>query len=189
MTMQSASQQEIVVIGEALIDIIERRGISPIEAQILRAAAHAHNESGAPICTHTTLGTLGKEQLGLFKAMGVDLSHVVLSHIDLAEDFDYVLELLDSGVNIGFDTVGKNNYQPDERRAAWLLALCQRGYSGRIVLSMDITRASNVASPGYAYLINSFLPRLRALGLKEEWISAMTGGNARRIYRIEEAAQ
>lgn len=159
-------------------------GIAPIEEKIFRAASMAHREIGAPICTHTTLGTLGLEQLAIFQEYGVDLSHVVLSHIDLSGDLDYMLRLLDTGVNIGFDTVGKNNYQPDGERAGWLCALCERGYAGQIVMSMDLTRKSNCRSLGYDYLLKSFVPRLLAAGFRETWLAEILSANPRRIYQI-----
>ena len=111
------------VIGE----IGTSKDITETEAKVFRAASRAHAETGAPICTHTTLGTRGLEQLEIFKSFGVDLSRVVLSHIDLSADLDYMKRLLDQGVNIAFDTIGKCNYQPDVSRADWLSRLCAEG--------------------------------------------------------------
>ncbi len=159
-----------------------REGISSMERQIFEAAALAHRETQAPICTHTTLGTLGLEQLDIFRPYGVDLSKVVLSHIDLSGDTDYMLRLLDSGVNIGFDTIGKHNYQPDAGRMDWLTTLCERGYAGQIVLSMDITRISNLQNLGYHYLLTSFVPSLLARGFRQSWLDAMLDQNPTRIY-------
>lgn len=158
--------------------------ISPIERQIFEAASIAHAETGTPICTHTTLGTLGTEQLAIFKNYGVDFSKVVLSHIDLSGDVDYMLRLLDTGVNIAFDTVGKNNYQPDEGRMDWLTALCERGYARQIVLSMDLTRISNVKELGYDYLMTRFVPALLARGFRQEWMDAVLCANPSRIYAV-----
>ena len=79
------------VIGE----IGTSKDITETEAKVFRAASRAHAETGAPICTHTTLGTRGLEQLEIFKSFGVDLSRVVLSHIDLSADLDYMKRLLD----------------------------------------------------------------------------------------------
>lgn len=132
------------VIGE----IGTSKDITETEAKVFRAASRAHAETGAPICTHTTLGTRGLEQLEIFKSFGVDLSRVVLSHIDLSADLDYMKRLLDQGVNIAFDTIGKCNYQPDVSRADWLSRLCAEGYDTQIVMSMDITRRSNFADRG-----------------------------------------
>ena len=128
------------VIGE----IGTSKDITETEAKVFRAASRAHAETGAPICTHTTLGTRGLEQLEIFKSFGVDLSRVVLSHIDLSADLDYMKRLLDQGVNIAFDTIGKCNYQPDVSRADWLSRLCAEGYDTQIVMSMDITRRSKI---------------------------------------------
>ena len=62
------------------------------------------------------MGKLGHEQVDVFKKYNVDLNKVILSHIDLSGDLEYMKSLLDKGVNIAFDTIGKNNYQPDENR-------------------------------------------------------------------------
>jgi len=159
--------------------------ISPVEEKIFRAAAAAHFETGAPICTHTTLGTMGMEQVELLSAHGAGLAHVVLSHIDLSGDTDYMLRLLDTGVNIGFDTIGKNNYQPDEQRVLWLMELCKRGYENQIVLSMDLTRKSACRQLGYDYLMVSFIPKLIQAGFRQAWLNALLWENPRRIYRLD----
>ena len=158
--------------------------IAPVEEKIFRAAAKAHRETGAPICTHTTLGTLGMEQVELLRSRGADLAHVALSHIDLSGCVDYMVRLLDTGVNIGFDTIGKNNYQPDEKRVIWLKELCERGYAGQIVLSMDLTRKSNCRELGHDYLMTRFVPRLIEAGFQRRWLDAMLWENPMRIYRL-----
>lgn len=159
--------------------------IAPIEELIFSAASMAHRESGAPICTHTTLGTLGLEQVAIFRSFGVDLSRVVLSHIDLSADVDYMLRLLDTGVNIAFDTVGKNNYQLDSDRAKWVTYLCERGHAGQIVMSMDLTRKSNCHELGYDYLITTFIPMLWENGFQETWLQQIMVSNPRKIYGLE----
>jgi len=159
--------------------------IEPMEETIFRAAARAHAESGAPICTHTTLGRLGLEQLSIFRQFSVDLKKVVLSHIDLSGELEYMLRLLDTGVNIAFDTIGKLSYQPDTSRASWLAELCRRGYEGQIVLSMDITRKSHYMAndgPGYAYLLDTFIPLAKKTGCGEGQLEAMLSRNGARIY-------
>jgi phosphotriesterase-related protein len=166
-----------------------RDRIEPQEEKIFRAAASAQAETGVPIITHTTLGRLGMEQISLLKSSGADLSHVVLSHIDLSGDTEYMQGLLDTGVNIAFDTVGKKKYQPDESRAEWLRLLCDRGYSSQIVMSMDITRKSHFKAnggPGYSYLLDTFVPMLSKSGISEKDLTAMLCTNPVRIYRLKE---
>ena len=156
--------------------------ISEVERKIFSAASRAHNQTGAPICTHTTLGTLGIEQLELFKQYNVNLEKVVLSHIDLSGDIEYMIKLLDFGVNIAFDTIGKNNYQLDADRIKWLNELCNRGYQKQIVASMDLTRKSNCKELGYDYLVKRFIPNLKITGFKDAWINDILWDNPYRIY-------
>lgn len=159
--------------------------IEPMEEKIFKAASIAHMETGVPICTHTTLGTMGIEQLDLFSKYGVDLEKVVISHIDLSGDIEYMLRILDQGANIAFDTVGKVNYQLDEDRALWLKELCDRGYSSQIVLSVDITRKSHYKKNGgigYDYLITNFLPKLEEEQIKSADLNNMLYNTASRVY-------
>lgn len=162
--------------------------IEDMELKVFEAASRAHIETGKPIITHTTLGKLGLEQIEIFKRFNVDLSKVTLSHIDLSGDLEYMFRLLDTGVNIAFDTIGKNNYQPDEDRVNWLKELCNRGYSNQIVLSMDITRKSHFRDNGglgYSYLIDSFLPRLYEKEISNKHIENMLVNNIKNIYNLK----
>lgn len=196
---QLSEQQLAAIMVQELTQGIEETGIkasiigeigtsqqiTDTEAKVFRAASRAHSETGAPICTHTTLGTCGMEQLAIFEAFGVDLSRVVLSHIDLSADLDYMKRLLDRGVNIAFDTVGKTNYQPDTLRARQLSALCAAGYGDQIVLSVDITRKSHFAAQGgigYSYLLDTFAPMASEAGVCDADLEKLLCRNAARIY-------
>jgi phosphotriesterase-related protein len=151
-------------------------GISPAEKKVMSAAAIAHRETGAPISTHTTLGRCGLDHIALFREHGVDCNKVIIGHIDLSGDAEYALRLIDAGVYIGFDTVGKLNYQPESVRLAMLSAICARGCADRVMLSMDITRKSHLKANGglgYAYLLESFVPYLLANGISQADIDKM----------------
>ena len=159
--------------------------ITPDEEKVFRAAAMVHVETGKPIVTHTTLGNLGLEQLKIFKEYGVNLDSVVISHVDLSGDLDYILRLIDKGVNVAFDTIGKINYQPEAVRVNLLRELSKRGLCDKIVLSMDITRKSHLKylkGLGYSYLLDNFVPLLRNGGISQADIDKMLKNNALRIY-------
>ena len=94
--------------------------------------------------------------------------------------------LLDQGVNIAFDTIGKCNYQPDVSRADWLSRLCAEGYDTQIVMSMDITRRSNFADRGgvgYSYLLDTFAPLASEAGVPDRAWENLLYRNALRIYK------
>lgn len=165
--------------------------MSPLEVKVFQASARAHLETGRPLSTHTTLGTLGLEQLRLFKEAGVDLTKVYIGHVDLSHDLDYILRLLDTGANVGFDTIGKAKYAPDEERLDFLQAIADRGLCGQVLMSMDITRKSHLKAHGglgYGYLLHDFVPRLRERGLSSENIQLMLVKNGQRLFSEEDAS-
>lgn len=161
--------------------------ITEVEKKVLRASAAAHVETGKPISTHTTLGTEGLNQIKLFKEYGVDLNRVVIGHVDLSGDLDYVLRLIDKGVYVAFDTVGKINYMPDETRLEMLQEICRRGLSSRVVLSMDITRKSHLryrGGIGYSYLLDNFIPLLLDR-VDRFYVDNMLIYNPVKVFRLE----
>jgi len=105
--------------------------------------------------------------------------------VDLSGDVEYILGIIRQGVNVAFDTIGKINYQSDELRVEMLKRICEEGLSHKVLLSMDITRKSNMlfkGGIGYAYLLDNFLPSLRKAGVKDEEIRNMTEKNIMRIF-------
>ena len=155
------------------------------EQKVFRAAIEAQKRTHKPIITHTSLGTLAMEQIAMFKEKNVDLDKIIISHVDLSGDVEYILDIIRQGVNVAFDTIGKINYQSDELRVEMLKRICDEGYSHKVLLSMDITRKSNMlfkGGIGYAYLLDNFLPSLRKAGVKEEEIRNMTEKNIMRIF-------
>lgn len=154
--------------------------ITPIEAKVFAAAAIAHRETGRPISTHTSFSTMGLEQLALLKSHGVDLSLVVIGHCDLKDNLDNILRMIDQGAFVQFDTIGKNNYYPDEKRVAMLVEIARRGLLGHVMLSMDITRRSHLKAnggPGFDYLLTTFVPLLRESGFTQADIDLMLRDN------------
>jgi predicted metal-dependent phosphotriesterase family hydrolase len=154
------------------------------EEKVFRAAARANVETGVPISTHTTLGTMGREQLAILKEEGADLSHVVLSHMDLIFDPDYHVELARQGVFLGFDTAGKEQYQSDAARVELIRRLVIAGFEDQIVISCDIGRRSLMkrhGGRGYAYLLNKFVPALNAAGVRSATIDKFLIHNPRRL--------
>lgn len=89
------------------------------------------------------------------------------------------------GVTVGFDTIGKNNYLPDEKRIEFLLALEKDGLLNQVVLSEDLTRKSHLkykGGIGYCYLFESFIPKLLEAGLSKASLDQMLIHNPQRIF-------
>ncbi|MFW5787082.1 MAG: phosphotriesterase family protein [Halanaerobiales bacterium] len=166
------------VIGE----IGSGREFTDLEKKIFKAAAAAQKQTNCPLITHLTLGKLGLEQIDFLLKQGVDLSQVVLSHVSLSDDLDYILELAKSGVFLGLDTIGKLQYQSNEFRLKLIDSLMEAGYSGQILLSMDITRNSQIDQYGYQYLFEKFIPQLKSIGLNQTNINKLLIDNPKKLF-------
>lgn len=159
------------------------------EEKVFKAAVLAHKQTQAPITTHTTLGTYGKEQVAFFKEKEVDLNKVVIGHVDLTGDINYVLALLEEGVYVEFDTIGKENYMPDQTRVEMLKEIERRGYSDKVFLSMDITRRSHLEAYdglGYSYLLDTFVPLMIENNVSKEFIEKMLKHNPKKFFTKDE---
>jgi len=185
--------------------------ITPREEAHLRAVARAHTETGLGVTTHCTLGTMAPEQVAVLTEEGVDVDRVVIGHLDLRPDIEYLERVLAAGVTIGFDTFGKewfdyrvpgsenhgggefvkwSYYRSDDDRVAALAELCRRGHADRIVLSCDMSGAEAWLNPathgrfGYSYLSRVVLPRLREAGVTESALHRMLVENPARILAV-----
>ena len=192
-------------IGTSLDDI------TPREELHLRAVARAQTKTGLAVSTHCTLGTMGVEQADILISEGADPAKVVVGHLDLAPDIGYLEKVLASGVNIAFDTFGKEwfdyrvpgsegdgpgefvkwtYHRPDSDRIATLAELCARGHDDRIVLSCDMSGIEAWLNPGthgkhgYSYLPSVVTPRLEQAGVSLDSVNLMLVENPSRILAI-----
>lgn len=162
--------------------------MTELEKKVFHAAAIAQKATGVFITTHTSLGKLGHEQLDFLENLDVDLNKVILGHVALSNNLDYIKSLLERGAYIEFDTIGKNSYLPDETRVDFIKILCEEGWSDKLIMSVDLTRRSHLkinGGIGYAYLIETFVPMLRKAGVKEGDLEKMLVENPKRILGVE----
>ncbi len=181
------------ILGEQATGLDE---VTAHEEKCLRASARAQAGTGVALVTHTTHGTMALEQVEILRQESADLTRVVIGHMDIQPDLDYVLRVLDTGTNIAFDTIGKQfwdfvlepgasnppdgeftkraYFRSDVRRAERLVELVERGYVEQLFVSLDLTGAEVYLNPtthgqwGYAYLAGDFLPTAASIGLRDK---------------------
>jgi phosphotriesterase-related protein len=170
----------------------DAQGVTPGVERVLRAAAHAHKETGAPISTHTHAGTeRGLEQLAIFRQEGADLAKIVIGHSGDTTDLDYLRRLLGEGVVIGMDRFGLDLILDFESRVNTVAALVAEGFVDQIVLSHDASaytqnfdiEAKSRLMPNwnYEHVHRDVLPALRDRGVTEDQIEQMLMRNPARI--------
>ena len=154
------------------------------ERKVFEAAAIASAQTGCAVSTHCDGGKRGLEQLEILRRGNAALNKVILGHTDLVDDTAYQLELLSSGANIAFDTVGKTAYLSDEKRADNLTALVDAGYVSRLLLSQDVSRLSYMVANGgrgYTAVLGNFVRLLRERGLADSQLNDILVHNPARI--------
>jgi phosphotriesterase-related protein len=165
-----------------------RDQLSAREQRVFRAAAQAHKRTGCPVLTHTEEGTAAPEQIEIFRAADVDLSHVVVSHTDRKPDFGYHRELLSSGVVLEYDSAFR--WKSHENPTLNLVLQLAPEFPHQIVLGMDAARRSYWksygGSPGLTFLLTTFAAQLRAAGLSEELLTNIFVHNPARAYSFSE---
>lgn len=165
--------------------------ITATEEKVLRAAARAHRETGAPISTHTEAGTMALEQIALFKSEGVPPEKMLIGHLDRLLDWDYHLQVANTGARFGYDQFGKFKYAPDEQRIDFVVRMVQAGFRAQLALSGDYARKSNFPaygfpdSPGYQHIIQRVIPLMRHAGLSDDDIHAIFVTNPANFLSFE----
>lgn len=158
--------------------------------KLLRIAGAAHRETGAPIITHTTAGTMGPEQVDYLGQQGVRPHRVCLSHMDRNLDFEVHAALARAGVFLGYDCAGKSKYGPDSARVNFIRQMIDAGCGRQILLGNDLGRPSYWMSygggPGLNYVLTRFVPRLRGAGVPEDAIQDLLVNNPRRFLGGDE---
>ena len=192
---------EVGIQGEPLTDN---------EIKVMRASARASRATGAPISIHW--GGTREEKHCIADAIqeeGGDLSRTIFGHSDLiADDMDQMTRLLQRGVYIEFDITGRvdvplswgfpNPHSPwleyQEANVNALIGdtvckLIDAGYLDRIILSQDVCQKKQLKSyggTGYSFLLESFLPNLKKIGVSDQQIHQIMVENPRRVLTFAE---
>jgi phosphotriesterase-related protein len=176
---------------------VSRPSFSNEELRGLRAGARAQLLTGAPIMSHNSGsvrfvlegGNIGMELLDILGEEGVAPEAVIVGHTDENPDIENLVTLVERGAWIQFDTIGKQNYIPDEERADLVADLKERGLLSRLLLSQDRNRKPNLrkhGGPGYSDLINRFIPMLKDKQITDEEIHTLTVKNPSKALRFRE---
>lgn len=148
--------------------------ISPTDERIFKAAAIAHKETGAPITSHTEMGTMGVEQVELMISYGVDPAHFTVGHMDRNPDLYIHKRIAEKGAFLLYDTPSRVKYHPESTFIELVTGMVEAGFGKQIVWGGDMARRSYFVSygggPGLAYVPKLFVSRMREDGITEEVI-------------------
>jgi phosphotriesterase-related protein len=185
-------------IRAGVIKVASDERVEPFAEVVLRAAAGAHRETGAPIITHTAaLHRTGEAQAAILEPLGVDPARVAIGHSDDSDDPEYLCGLAERGYRIAMDRLPNGALpqyggQTVDDRLDMIATLVERGYGDRVLLSHDdpvwaglLTDEDQAqhqeSNPALiAFVPTVVLPGLEKRGLDAATIQAMTHDNPRR---------
>jgi phosphotriesterase-related protein len=173
---------------------------TPAERTGLAAAAIAQREVDLPVQVHLP-GWFrhGLEVLDLLAGYGVPAEAVVLCHMNPSgDDQPYQRRLAERGAWIQYDMIGAEVFYADqgvqcpsdEDDARHVTALLEAGFGHRVLLSSDVFLKSLLrihGGPGYAHVLQYFVPRLERHGVSTEQIRTLLVDNPRSLFETAAA--
>ena len=169
--------------------------LAPNERKVLRAAAGAQQETGAPILIHPGRDEKApREVLEVLAEAGGDLGRTIMGHLDRTfSDVGPLLELAASGCFLEYDLFGnETSYYPlskvdmpsDAQRLGFIQRLIAEGYGDKIVVAHDICtkhRLVRYGGHGFAHILENIVPWMREKGFSNQDINSILGANPARI--------
>ncbi|MFC2076894.1 phosphotriesterase [candidate division KSB1 bacterium] len=158
----------------------------PVQRKIVTAAARTSVVTGAVIASHTVSGVAALEQLDIIEREGVDPGSFIYVHADGEPDWKYHLETAKRGAWVEFDSIGPGSAT---KRLEMIMQMLDQGYEDNLLLSQD-AGWYNVGEPGggnirgFAYMVEEFIPALRAAGVNQKLIDKLTVVNPARAFTI-----
>ena len=172
---------------------------------LLRAAARAQQETGAPINIHPGHSPdLPFEIVEVLAGAGADISRVVMSHIERTIfSHDTRVRLARTGCCLEYDCFSWEGYHPvrhvlseenpvkcdmpnDATRVNEIMALIEDGFLNQILISHDHCtkhRLWSYGGPGYAHILDNVVPQvMRDKGMTDAQIRAITADNPKRLF-------
>jgi phosphotriesterase-related protein len=173
------------------------------EERVLRGAARAASETGAPLAVHPPGRTphsqrdrtypssrWGIEVLDIVEEEGLPPDRVALCHMDrtVYEDLTYQRALADRGAYLEYDLWGHelhlsrydDAYMPDTQRLAFTTSLIDDGYEEQLLFSQDVCNKVQYTAYGgfgYAHVPRNVGPMLRGRGVDDSTIETICTRN------------
>src|SRR5262245_46144541 len=168
---------------------IDHHGLTVGVERVMRAVAKAHVATGAPIMVHNNPGQDTMAHVArVLDDEGVEPARVLLAHVGDSTDVERLAALAAQGYLLGMDRFGLDPILGFDDRVATVAALCERGWSGRMVLAHDTSCYIDWIDPNlmqflpnwhYLHITQKVLPALLDRGVTQSQIDEMLVANPR----------
>lgn len=161
---------------------LDRCGLTAGYARLFAAAAAAAVAAERTLMVHIEAGSDPMALLRFLLDRGVPPERIIFCHTDRAcTDPGVRRELAAAGIFLELDTIGRFHYHSDEAEADIFQQLLDSGFQHQLLFSLDTTRARlkcfHPDAVGLDYLLNVFLPLLRARGISQTQLELISHHN------------
>jgi phosphotriesterase-related protein len=172
------------------------------EVKSLRAAARAHLKTKLKVNIHPYCGTpfpWGKKAhklLDIMQEEGIELSDVILSHMDAnGFNMDEHKSLAKRGAFIEYDGFGNEVYFGPDRwdprdveRVSGLVSAIKAGLTPQLLISHDVclkVHMREFGGYGYDHILSNIIPMLKAKGVSGKQIDQVMCKNPKKILALK----
>lgn len=155
--------------------------------RLFRAAAAAAAATGAGIITHTSSPDQAAWHVRVLESAGMDMSHVIISHMGAAREVADLVEVARCGALMGIDKVSFPKGPSNAQLADLVRDACAKGLERHLILSSDLARRTflrRYGGHGYRTVFADFVPMLRERGVAPEQIELMLRDNPARLLAL-----
>lgn len=153
---------------------LESEGLTPPYRNLFGAAANAAKTAHCPLMVHIEQGSSPLVLADFLESRSLAPDQLVFCHLDRAiPDLAVHKELCRRGMYLEYDTIARPKYHDDEKELNIIEEMLAAGYGERLLLSLDTTGArleSYGGTPGLAYIMSGFIPKMRKRGFSEAQI-------------------
>jgi phosphotriesterase-related protein len=158
----------------------------PIQRKIVRAAALTHLATGLTVASHTGHAVAAQESLDIAEEVGMPLDRYIVVHADGIPDLTDHQRLADRGAWLEYDGLGG---RPLAEHLALVEAMLAYGAVDQMLLSHDagwyhVGEPDGGSVRPFTYLMNEFVPALRARGIGQEVIDRLLIANPARALTV-----
>jgi phosphotriesterase-related protein len=158
----------------------------PIQRKIVSAAARTSKRTGVVIASHTGHGPAALEQLDILGREDVDPPSFIFVHADSEPDQKYHFETAKRGAWVEYDGIRPGT---EEKHLKLIAAMLDRDFENNLLLSQDagwynVGQTGGGKIRGYSYLVDRFIPALKAAGVNDHLIHKLTVANPARAFTI-----
>jgi len=163
--------------------LLDRRALSDVDSEMLRAAVITNKKTGIPIHCHILEATLAEEVMDLLEREEVDFGKFLWAHTLKDKNDDVIDHARKLGIWLGIDIIKKDAY---EYNMNFIKEAIRGGFENRILLSQDYdfyheTIVHGVNHP-CASFFTDFIPYCIACGISSDILERIVSKNPAEFY-------